>query len=373
MERYSIEIPFPGQYDVATIGNDGGGWDGDISAWSVGDTRNYFGNARYLESACRFRNVYLPVDSVIASAKLLFEATADIDTVVNSKITIQDSITALSFPIAGIYADFVARPRLATEIIWDGITNFGSAQKLETPDFSPLIQGLVDTYGLINLGAIVIFWGDREGRTPIPPAFKANSITAIGYGGHTFRLRVEFDSAVVISTPHPSISYLLDNISAVKYKLDDRNIINDVRVLIPQAPADYYWARQDKESITKHGRRTKVHSWPGTNAAYYAPALSERQISKCKDPVPTMAAKVIPTTDIELAKHLATRISDKFTIDIDRMGMLNKFWIDSKILTLETGYITAEYGLTEIMAFDNMQRLFEVDVDRVDDTEEVIG
>lgn len=390
MERYSIAVPFPGEYDYATIGHNGTIWAGEISAWYVGDQRWYFGNGRYFESACRFKNIYLPADSVIISATLLFSANAYIDTLVNSKITIQDSVTAASFSpgtAAAIYADFVGRARLATEVTWDGITNFGTAYKLETPDFSSLLQGLVDSYSGINLGKIVIFWGDREGRTPVPPALKANMISATGYDGHAFKLRVEFDSAEVIPEPHPSIFYSLKNISDAKYKLDDKDIINDARVLIPHAgerldysvdppvwvPVDSTFLRRDQTSIDEHGRRTKTLHWAGSNSLFTQASWCEKIIRDKKDPTPEMTAKMIPATDVEIAKHLKTRVSDKFLFDNDSMGMLNKFWIDSKVMTIQGSYVTIDYGLTEITSLENIPGLFEVDVDRVDDVEELVG
>jgi hypothetical protein len=319
---------------------------------------------------------------VIASAEIYLNMSPNIETYVNSKITIQDSITAPSFASgtsAAIYADFVGRARLATEILWDGITTGEVITK--TKDFSSLIQGLVDSYGLIDNGSIVVFWGDREGRTPVPSATKANHLQASTYN---YKLRIEFDSAAVLPTPHPSVYYTLKDINDARYIIDD-DITNDARVLRvnvgtridytvtpPVAvPVDFADIRQDAISQKKYGRRTWKHHWIGGHVDK-APTLCEKRLQRYKDPTPRMKVKVTPTTDTEMVIHLKTRISDKFITDIGVMGMSDHFWIDNKEMSLGE-VVECTYDLTQILATENTPGVFEVDIDHVDDSEEVIA
>jgi hypothetical protein len=54
------------------------------------------------------------------------------------------------------------------------------------------------------------------------------------------------------------------------------------------------------------------------------------------------------------------------------MDMSKRFWVDSKMLLLDKT-IDVEYKLTQMRYMENSPGVFEVDIDRVDDPEEVLG
>lgn len=352
-----------------------GGWAAttSVSLWA-GAIATSTGN----ESGLRFRKVYLPADAVIGKAVLKFRALNYYDTVpdhVDTRIYVQDAIDAATF-VGEDYASYIARPRLAGYAEQE-ISTWVTDNYYDSADFKTQIQALVDNYGALDDADIVVFWGDIDERSPAGNYLVSD--TRWSY------LRVEFTSNVVLPVPHNSVLYSLDDIVNMRYKLEDDIIANDARVLVPHSserpdysveppvmiPVDYAWLQQDQDSIYKYGRRTRLSYFSGTDVAFWGASLCERQVTKYKDVIPTMAARTTPTTDAEMAKHLSTRISDKFTVDNDAMGMYRKFWVDSKVMTIGAN-VDIDYGLTEIRA-TNVPGVFEVDIDHIGDTEELIG
>jgi hypothetical protein len=388
MERYVVAAPFPNEYDGAVIAQDeGNNWSGSINNyWQAGDERHYFLDGHSIETAGRFRNIYLPADAEIIEASLIFSnGYFSIESHVDSKFSIEDSIAAASFPTSGIYANFVARSRLATMVDWNDIMSISAPMK--SPDIGSLLQGLVDKYGEIDYGSIVIFWGDRDGNTPVPSAGNANLIVV--WGIPSVKLRVEFESAQVIPQQHRSIYYFFEDsaIADVTYEVSDEKIVNDIRIIVPHAthvldftfeppiwrPVDYTAIFTDDISQEKYGRRTFVNKEAAGNWGAYGPSYCARILKGGSEPVPEMSLRVKADDDATISKLLATRITDKAFVMIDEAGLEEKFWIDNKVLRFEHDYIVADFGLNKITTLENIPGLFEVDVDRVDDVEEVIA
>jgi hypothetical protein len=388
--RYAIEEPIPGQYDKAWIARDEEDiWQGGIGVLGVGDRRYYNEKVYNAELAFRFRNIDIPADAEILSASLSLLALSDIDAVVNSKISIEDSIAALSFPGTGVYANFVGRSRLETMVEWNNIASWGNAwADKRTPDFSNLIQNLVSLYGAINKGAITVFWGDRDGNTPMPAESKANFIKAQSIGGYAV-LHVVFEVINVIEEPFPGIFYGLgsDQINDATYGVDDENIINDVRVIIPRyekeldysyeppiwKPIDFKVVNIDELSQQKYGRRTRINKEAVGNWLHFASTYCEQTIEDCKEPIPSMTLTIVAADDEEISKLLAIRIIDKLLITVDEAGIDKRFWIDSKVLTLGASHILATFGLREITSLENIPHVFRVGYDKIGDMEAILG
>jgi hypothetical protein len=387
---YAVEEPFPGQYDKAWIAQDEEDiWQGGIGVLGVGDRRYYNEKVYNAELAFRFRNIDIPADAEILTASLSFLALSDIDDVVNSMISVEDSIAALSFPGTGVYANFVGRSRLGTMVEWNNIASWGNAwADKRTPDFANLIQGLVSLYGALDKGAITIFWGDRDGNTPTPAEGKANFIKVASIGGYAV-LHVVFEVINVIEQPFPGIFYGFgsDQISDASYGVDDEAIINDVRVIIPRyekeldysyippvwKSIDFKVVNIDESSQQKYGRRTRINKEVVGNWLHFASTYCEQTIKDCKEPIPSMTLRVVADDDEAISKLFAIRIIDKMLVTVDEAGIDKRFWIDSKVLTLEADHILATFNLREITSLENIPHVFRVGYDKIGDMEAVLG
>ena len=392
LERYLIQESPDGGFDGAFIYQDNSeNWYGQVSyAWVIGDKRYEFGDGHAWESGGRFRNVYLPADTEVITANLVTVAAANIDTMVNSKFSIQDSISAPSFPETGTYADFVGRARLETMVEWNGITGWTGDEKILSPNLASLIQGLIDEHGAIDHGEIVIFWGDREGNTPVPPEDKSNHIVTHGYAPNkSIKLQIMFYSAVDL-IGDPGIFHKFDSIVDARYEINEELIRNDVRVIVPHyseeldysysppilRPVDLSTVRIDEHSQKLYGRRTVINKSPIGLWDFYAPSWCSGMLRDSKDPIPIMTLRVIPQTDDDMARVLAAKITDKAIIEIDEAGLDGKFFIDGKVLTLLPDGIRADFNLREINPAtvpENVKHVFIIGVDKIGDPEAVIG
>jgi hypothetical protein len=383
-----VPEPFPGQYDTAWIARDEeDAWQGWIGYGGVGDRRYYSEKVYNAERAFNFRKVNIPADAEILEAKLMSTALSDIDDVVNTQISIQDSIATLPFPGSGVYANYTARPRLEATVEWNDISSWGNAWKdIQSPNFASLIQSLISLYGAIENGAITIFWGDRDGNTPEPPEGKANFIRFRGVGA---MLRVDYEVVNVIEEPFPGIFYSFGDsqISDATFEVGEEEVINDARVIVPHhateldysyeppiwVPIDFMVVEADTGSQQKYGRRTRINKEVVGNWFHFASTWCDQTIKDCKEPVPSMTLRILAADDDAISKLLAIRVIDKLLVTIDEAGIEHKFWIDDKVLTLETGRILATFKLREVTSAENIPGIFEVDVDRIDDAEEVLA
>lgn len=388
--RYAVPEPFPGQYDMAWIARDEeDAWQGWKGYGSVGDRRYYSEKVYSAELAFRFRDLDIPADAEVLESKLNFVALPDIDDVVNSKISVEDSIAAVSFPGTGVYANFVGRPHLEAMVEWNDIASWGSAWiPKSSPNFAPLIQGLISLYGALDKGAITVFWGDRDGNTPVPAEGKANFIKVKSISGYAM-LRIDFEVVNVIEEPFPGIFYSFGDsqISDATLEIGEEEIINDARVIVPHhateldysyeppiwVPIDFMVVEADSGSQQKYGRRTRINKEVVGNWLHFASTYCEQTIKDYKEPVPSMTLRVLAADDDAISKLLAIRIIDKLLVTIDEAGIEHKFWIDDKVLTLEADHILATFKLREITSPENIPGIFEVDMDRIDDAEEVLA
>ncbi|MCJ7744569.1 MAG: hypothetical protein MUO99_08475 [Dehalococcoidales bacterium] len=391
LHRYTEVEPFSGQYDIAWIAQDeDDDWQGWAGIWNlgIGDCRNYKKKVHSAELAFRFRNLDIPADAEILEAKILLQPSVDIDDVVNSKISVEDSIATISFPGTAVYANFVGRSCLGDTVEWNGTTEASLKYgQLWTADFSSLIQSLISIYGVMDKAAITVFCGDRDGNTPVPGAGEANWIE-VGYPYYAI-LRIVYEVINVIPVPFPSVFYAFEGnqLSDAVYGIDDENIINDARVIIPHydkeldysldppawTPVDFKVYNIDENSQNKYARRTRINKEVVGNWFHFASTYCEQTLKDCRDPVPSMTLRVLGADDEAIKKLLAIRIIDKLLVTVAEAGIDKRFWIDNKILTLETGYILATFNLREITSPANIPHIFRVGYDKIGDMEAVLG
>ncbi len=319
----------------------------------AGDARNSYGNRYNYETGLRFRKLYIPSDATDITASLTFmNATGYIDTVVNTRIYAQKSAHAKSFPLytpipgAGyglMYDDYIARERMPNPIDWDGIDAGGN---LESPDIGSLIQALVTEFGGLYYATIVLFWGDIDGRTPVPPAGTSNLIDCRG----TVTLSIAFSSEIGIPVrPERNIFDLTEtDVQDFTYGLDDVEIRNDVRYLIPHhryeldvtqsppvdVPVDFMHLESDALSDQKYGRRTQIMKYHIPND-FGGVATCKANLEKAKEPLLQAKVTIAGENTDNIEKCLKARLSDICQVDIDFLD--EDFWVDG--ITLSAGVV----------------------------------
>jgi hypothetical protein len=380
MSDYTVERAAIYATDSATVGCKDiiGGYilGGSVGGHQIGDTRNYFGNTYKMESGMRFRKLTIPADAIITVAKLkLIASWNQIDSVVNAKIHIQDGITAKPFIASNdsyvTYLDYISRPRLAAEIEWD-ITEWVPGIVYESPDFSSIIQDLIDANNGLSLAGIVVFWGDLEGLTPAPPAQKANAL-----GWSTSLLHLEFSSAMGIPTrPARNIFSVGEtDMQDFSYGLDDIEIRNDVRYLIPHhhyeldrtqtppvnVPVDFIHVETDGLSDQKYGRRTQIIKWR-IPSDWGGIATCKANLEKKKEPLIQAQAKIAGKDDDNIEKCLKARLSDICQVYVD--SLVGDFWVDG--ITLSAGKIPEMILALSEKSLKETLNIFTLDEDVLD-------
>jgi len=164
--------------------------------------------------------------------------------------------------------------------------------------------------------------------------------------------------------------------------LDDTEIKNDLRVLIPNysysgpwkefgsiwyAPVltyhDLVKASLDSESIRKYGRRSKINKYQVMDASFEE-AWVENQKQKHAEPYYSLGA-TIPGIDANVEKCLNTKISDVLTVTNAVSGIDNEYMVESYELEIRPGYLQCKLGLKE-MDTDQQLDLFRIDTDSID-------
>ena len=126
--------------------------------------------------------------------------------------------------------------------------------------------------------------------------------------------------------------------------------------------------------LERGGHGAIVQQRQGTgNWFHFAETYCAKTIKDGKEPVMTGTLKIIASTDKTIINLLAIRIIDKLLVMVDEAGLERKFWIDGKKTKIYPHYVTADFNLREITSLENIPGLFEVDIDKIDDTEEVIA
>jgi len=142
-------------------------WNG--SAWScqLTATRNSAGyntSTNYKQgNGLRFTNITIPKGATITVTYLTFTSAANrSNTIVKSKIRGEDADNAAAF---SDYADYDSRPRTTAVVNWDDIPAWTVDVECDSPDFTSVIQEIIDRAGWASGNALVIFWDDHDNRS----------------------------------------------------------------------------------------------------------------------------------------------------------------------------------------------------------------
>ena len=143
----------------------------DVSPGGVG----YYDSARQKQGCgMRFLNISIPKGSRILTAVLEVEAgSTKAGGTVNSYITGEKSATPAGFTdldnykirrgtvVGGATDDNIT----SAQVAWDDIEAFTNGVNYQSPDFSPVIQEIIDLPDWVDENDIVIFWDDHDGRS----------------------------------------------------------------------------------------------------------------------------------------------------------------------------------------------------------------
>lgn len=179
----------------------------------------------------------------------------------------------------------------------------------------------------------------------------------------------------------------LTNYTDLKYQIDDKEVFNDIRVIMfhyawdadlttvpPYTfyPIDLQYVASDTDSINRYGRRTKLLKQAVPNINYGQPCC-ESNLDKFKEPMAITKTSFIGDNDTITAQCLGFDISEQYTLVDTTMGLNDTFWVDR--MSLEVNFITRvpklTLNLTEARALELLE-LFKVDAGHIDGPE-VIG
>jgi hypothetical protein len=130
-------------------------YDGDMS---LNHANMELGRMRYV--GVRFLNVNIPQGATIVTAYIEFQA-ADSNTE-NTDLTIygQDSDNASGFD--NEEDDISDRPKTDASVTWNNVSNWTIHQKYQTPDFTPVIQEIVDRPGWSDGNDIAVLFRSTD-------------------------------------------------------------------------------------------------------------------------------------------------------------------------------------------------------------------
>jgi hypothetical protein len=172
-------------------------------------------------------------------------------------------------------------------------------------------------------------------------------------------------------------------IQDLTYTLDDAEIRNDLRVMVPNyryvitwvgmaATVTYYnlvLTSLSSSSIDKYGRRTKVNKFQVINDEFVE-AWCENSKQEYAEPY-AEAEVVLPGVDSNIVKCLSTKISDVFTLTNSTSGIDDKYKVSGYVLDVRPGYLKTTLKLNGLTALQQLS-LFIVDTDLIDG-DHVIG
>ncbi len=173
------------------------------------------------------------------------------------------------------------------------------------------------------------------------------------------------------------------NLSDLIITLDDTEIRNDLRVMIPHYSYDLSYVGEavtvnyrdlvytslDGDSINKYGRRSKVNKYQVMDETFQE-AWCENQKQKYAEPY-YWAEATIPGSDANMLKCLATKVSSVVSLLNMVSGINNEYMVDSYMLEARQGYLAVKLGLRE-MDTEQQLTLFVIDADLIDG-DHVIG
>jgi hypothetical protein len=176
----------------------------------------------------------------------------------------------------------------------------------------------------------------------------------------------------------------LDELNNLEVSLDDAEILNDLRVVIPhyfynieydgETPIvtyiDLVGQSVGWESIRKYGRRTKIQKYQVMNAEFEE-AYCENNKQKYAEPLQKATAKIIGSTDEKIAQCFGFELSQQHTLVNSDMELNDTFRVDNIVLEIRDGNPVVTLGLGECGALE-LINLFVIDTDLIDG-ENVIG
>jgi hypothetical protein len=198
--------------------------------------------------------------------------------------------------------------------------------------------------------------------------------------GFAFR---EYGTATAVFT---YTSLTGDNFSDLKTDLDDRDIRNDVRVIVRSYDYTYeqidgIWYKYpidltrrvvDSDSSIRYGRRSKIQNRHVMDE-HYADTYCDREIYKGKEPFQRATAKMLGVTDDNITKILTTKVGALVGYQYTPAGLQNTALIDNFTLDVDLDQIPRlTLNLTDANPLD-MVDFFNIDVDKIDNTTDMIG
>jgi hypothetical protein len=106
----------------------------------------------------RFPNVTIPLNSIILTAKITFQAYGTQTTSINTLIKGEANNNPATF---STYTDFDGRTRTSANVAWIENSAWNSNTDYSTPDISPIIQEIIKLPGWASGNAIAIFIEDN--------------------------------------------------------------------------------------------------------------------------------------------------------------------------------------------------------------------
>lgn len=166
----------------------------------------------------------------------------------------------------------------------------------------------------------------------------------------------------------------------LKINLDDTEILNDLRVMVPRYSYDLTWEETggvyhvtnvnyhdlihteiESDSIHKYGRRSKVNKYQVMDDSFKE-AWAENQKQRSHEPLYDCDAVMVGQNAIN---YLGTKVSDNVTLADSITGINNSYWVDSYVIEARPGRLTLKLGLKENTATQQLS-LFVIDTDLID-------
>ena len=162
----------------------------------------------------------------------------------------------------------------------------------------------------------------------------------------------------------------------LKINLDDTEIRNDLRVLIPHYDYvityvgfdvdtvtynDLVLTSIDSDSIKKYGRRSRINRYQIMDTTFQE-AWAENQKQLYAEPYYSLQATLSPE---QIVKMLTTKVSDILTITETTSGVNNEYIVTNWVLEARPGFTTCTLGLKELDT-DQQVSLFWIDTDSID-------
>ncbi len=176
-----------------------------------------------------------------------------------------------------------------------------------------------------------------------------------------------------------------DNFINLKYDLDDSEIFNDVRVLLPsysytleltggiwyKIPIDLAQRATNGESINKYGRRCKTQR-THVIGELFAEAYCKGEVEKYHEPMEKLDISIIGDNDTDILTALTIKMSDEVGYINAESHLSNTGLLDRIVLDIQLDQVPRlTLDVTEVRPLD-LLGWFIVDVDMIESAK-VIG